>query len=89
MGAVLPPSLDDLNYDAYILKSFTSRVLNQQPDYSCPKCRQKPRDTTHLFNGPTYPTSLAPRTLWEVPPPSMAAAFLDLESELEELNDND
>ena len=71
------------------LNNFLAKINSTKYVDSCPKFRESPNNTPHLFNCSTNPTGLNQRILWEDLP--AAAAFLGLEINLEagQLDDND
>ena len=71
------------------LNSFLARINPTEYTDECPDCGLAGHTTQHLFQCPSKPTELEPRTLWEDPP--AAAAFLELLTFQDpgELDDND
>ena len=55
------------------LKDFQHRI-GRADDENCPDCLVATQDTAHLFECPSFPSSLSPSDLWERP--WNAAAFL-------------
>ena len=65
-------------YSSY-LKSYLYRINARDTEFdSCPDCRQSAHTTENLFNCPSKPTHLTPRSLWDQP--HDAAVFLGLET---------
>ena len=71
------------------LNSYLARIKPAEHTDHCPDCGQAGHTTQHLFQCPSKPTELEPRTLWEDPP--AAATFLGLPTFQDpgELDDND
>ena len=47
------------------LKSY-QHFIGRSPDDLCPDCGLSPHTTSHLFNCPTFPTSLTVDDLWPI-----------------------
>ena len=68
-------------YSSY-LKSYLYRINARDTESdSCPDCGQSAHTTVHLFNCPSKPTHLTPRSLWDQP--HDVAVFLGLETSRE------
>ena len=49
-----------------LLNSYKKR-LKQTVSSSCPDCGMDPQDVPNLFNCTAHPTTLTPKSLWDIP----------------------